>query len=92
MSRYIDIEPYEKDGWYLQRQYRNSYGESIVTAPLALVPTAETVVRCKDCKWYNEEDLFCWYWAELYGYADATPRITPFDYCFRGVRKEGVEE
>lgn len=41
MSRYIDIEPYEKDGWYLQRRHRNSYGESIMTAPLVLVPTAE---------------------------------------------------
>lgn len=49
------------------------------------------VIRCKDCKWYNEEDLFCWYWAELYGHADATPRCTPFDYCFRGVRKDGGE-
>lgn len=41
MSRYVDIEPYEKDGWYLQRRYRNSYGESIVTAPLVSVPTAD---------------------------------------------------
>ena len=41
MSRYVDIEPYEKDGWYLQRRHRNSYGESIMTAPLVSVPTAE---------------------------------------------------
>ena len=41
MSRYIDIEPYEKDGWYLQKRYHNSYGEVIKTTPLVSVPTAE---------------------------------------------------
>ena len=41
MSRYIDIEPYEKDGWYLQKRYRNSYGEVIKTTPLISVPTAD---------------------------------------------------
>ena len=41
MSRYIDIEPYEKDGWYLQKRYHNSYGEVIKTTPLISIPTAE---------------------------------------------------
>lgn len=41
MSRYIDIEPYEKDGWYLQKHYHNSYGEVIKTTPLVSVPTAD---------------------------------------------------
>lgn len=50
MSRYIDIEPYEKDGWYLQRRYRNSSGESIVTTPLFSVPTAE-VEPVKHGRW-----------------------------------------
>ena len=45
MSRYIDIEPYEKDGWYLQKQYHNSYGEVIKTTPLVSVPTAEAVPK-----------------------------------------------
>ena len=45
MSRYIDIEPYEKDGWYLQKRYHNSYGEVIKTTPLVSVPTAEAVSK-----------------------------------------------
>ena len=49
MSRYIDIEPYEKDGWYLQKRYHNSYGEVIKTAPLVSVPTAEA--EPKHGKW-----------------------------------------
>lgn len=41
MSRYIDIEPYEKDGWYLQKNYYDTYGAGIKTTPLKSVPTAE---------------------------------------------------
>lgn len=40
MSRYIDIEPYEKDGWYLQKTYYSTYGAGVKTAPLISVPTA----------------------------------------------------
>ena len=52
MSRYIDIEPYEKDGWYLQKRYHNSYGEVIKTTPLISVPTAE--VKLKHGRWIDE--------------------------------------
>ena len=41
MSRYIDIEPYEKDGWYLQKTYYSTYGAGIKTTPLISIPTAE---------------------------------------------------
>lgn len=41
MSRYIDIEPYEKDGWYLQKRYHNEHCEVVKTTPLISVPTAE---------------------------------------------------
>ena len=47
MSRYIDIEPYEKDGWYLQKYYHNEYCEVVKTTPLISVPTADPVVRCE---------------------------------------------
>lgn len=50
MGRYIDIEPYEKDGWYLQKHYHNSYGEVIKTTPLISVPTAE-VKPIKHGRW-----------------------------------------
>ena len=50
------------------------------------------IVRCKDCKWYRENEAYCVYWASIYVNADATPRYSPVDYCFRGIRKEGAEE
>lgn len=59
---------------------------------LMFFPTGESVVRCKDCRWYNEGDLFCRYWAVLYAHADTTPRYSPVDYCFRGIRKEVMEK
>ena len=55
MSRYIDIEPYEKDGWYLQKHYHNSFGEVIKTTPLVLVPTAEP----NSCEYWDSESHFC---------------------------------
>lgn len=53
MSRYIDIEPYEKDGWYLQKHYHNSYGEVIKTTPLVSIPTAD-VEPVKHGKWIGK--------------------------------------
>ena len=57
MSRYIDIEPYEKDGWYLQKRYHNSYGEVIKTTPLVSVPTAE-VEPVKHGRWIREDKVY----------------------------------
>lgn len=39
MSRYVDIEPYEK--CVLQRYYRDSMGECVETVPLCGLPTAD---------------------------------------------------
>lgn len=60
MSRYIDIEPYEKDGGYLQKRYHNSYGEVIKTTPLVSVPTAEAE-PIKHGEWlpYGEWQVEC---------------------------------
>lgn len=55
MSRHIDIEPYEKDGWYLQKRYHNSYGEVIKTTPLVSVPMAE-VEPVKHGHWIKLDD------------------------------------
>ena len=41
MSRYIDIEPYEKDGWYMQKNYYNTYDAGIKIMSLISIPTAE---------------------------------------------------
>lgn len=50
---------------------------------------AEPIVRCKDCRWYNEGDLFCRYWARLYENAETYPHFSPIDSCSRGARKGG---
>lgn len=60
MSRYIDIEPYEKDGWYLQKHYHNSFGEVIKTTPLVSVPTAEAE-PVKYGRWIWNKRLGEWY-------------------------------
>ena len=49
------------------------------------------VVRCKDCKWWEEpvQDFLD------YGYCVAVGRLTmpkPNDFCSRGVRKDEAEE
>lgn len=95
MSRYVDIEPYEKDGWYLQRRYRNSYSESIVTAPLISIPTAEA----RSVKHGR--------WADVYKQFDGTITMgcsicrnicikisnIPYRYCPNcGARMDEVEE
>ena len=82
MSRYIDIEPYEKDGWYLQKRYRNEHCEVVKTTPLVSVPTAEPVVRCKDCNKHSNENELHEVWCEAYeavksenGYCDLGERM-----------------
>lgn len=74
MSRYIDIEPYEKDGWYLQKSYHNPYCNVIKTTPLSLVPTASVELKhahviidedgnmwCSNCGSSNCFDNYCGY-------------------------------
>ena len=54
MSRYIDIEPYEKDGWYLQKTYYNDYSAGIKTIPLVSVLTVE-VEPVKHGRWVQSD-------------------------------------
>ena len=82
MSRYIDIEPYEKDGWYLQKRYHNKYCEVVKTTPLGSVPTAEVepVVYCKDCKYWRYDDCQ----NDSHEYCP----ISENDYCSKGEKKD----
>ena len=82
MSRYIDIEPYEKDGWYLQKHCHEEYYESVKTMPLITIPTAEPVVRCKDCTYATDPN-------EGYVYCPVNERCFKFnDFCSYGEQKE----
>lgn len=44
---------------------------------------AEPIVRCRDCKWYRENEAYCWEWVTW---------SNPDDFCSRGERKDEVEE
>ena len=83
MSRYIDIEPDEKDGWYLQKTYYSTYGAGVKTVPLMSVPTAdaepvkhgrwrhyEGTLTCSVCHTEIYDDIM-----ELLG--DDVPRYCP---------------
>lgn len=87
MSRYIDIEPYEKDGWYLQKRYHNSYGEAIKTTPLNCVPTAEPI---KHGHWIKNPPTEAW---EYHCSRCGTQEDYKENYCRNcGARMDEVEE
>lgn len=55
MSRYIDADKLQKDGWKLRREKHGLLTSTYETMELDCVPTADVVevVRCKDCKYYT---------------------------------------
>lgn len=61
-----------------------------------VVPTVDAVevVRCKDCKWFadnNDGDWFgCWLFQTIQIIPEDTPK--PDDYCSYGERKDGGGE
>ena len=56
MSKYIDADKLEKDGWSMQRIRQVSLTEMVyeVKKPTDF-PAADVmeVIRCKDCAWFN---------------------------------------
>ena len=72
MSKYIDF--------YLIGELVDSHG-NVHYEDLKNLPTADVVevVRCKDCKWYVDDGMYC-----------ANDIIVQFDhfYCYNGERKE----
>lgn len=58
MSRYIDVDALEKEGWFLSRNYCTQNTCVYETRKLSDIPTADVVevVRCKNCKWYDLTD------------------------------------
>lgn len=97
MSRYIDIEPYEKDGWYLQKSCHEEYYEAVKTMPLKSVPTADPV---KHGRWIKNEDRSGWHCSccgkdDLYAYpyTENNERELQDFYCPNcGVRMDEVED
>ena len=56
--RLIDIEPYQKDGWILQKTEEGKDCTVIKRTPLHAIPTFDRfgVVRCKDCIHFEPEN------------------------------------
>ena len=79
MARLIDVDAF-RDFW--NKNYRHQYANDNFLFALANFPTVDAVevVRCRDCKHYNEG--FC------VGY-HAHHDVMPDDFCSYGERKDG---
>ena len=60
------------------------------------VPTADVVpvVRCKDCKWFADNNGGQWYGCKMFQVVRITPEDAPKpdDFCSYGERKDGGED
>ena len=55
-----------------------------------LAPTVDAVpvVRCRECKYRESDDIFGMLWCNL---DSCTKRVKPYDFCSYGKRKEGAD-
>lgn len=93
MARYIKVEDAIEVADYGCGEFRGIFG--LIKERLEATPTADVVpvVRCKDCKHYNEEDEFCIRWADMFAYCDweDTKRVYPDGFCSFGERRDDEE-
>lgn len=74
--------------------YRRGYDdcvEAILKTPAADVAP---VVRCKDCKWFADNNGGQWYGCKMFQVVRITPEDAPKpdDFCSYGERKNGGED
>lgn len=84
MARYIKADALEKEGWTLNRTYSQDLNTIVYeTKKLSDFQTADAVevVRCKDCKWFN--DFGC-----AIRIVDNSDKPKDNDFCSFGERKE----
>lgn len=86
MAEYIEREAFLK---WAREFYQNDkvFASAIINAPSADVAP---VVRCKDCKWFadnNDGDWFgCWLFQTIQIIPEDTPK--PDDFCSYGERRD----
>ena len=86
MAEYIEREAFLK---WAREFYQNDkvFASAIINAPPADVAP---VVRCKDCKWFadnNDGDWFgCWFFQTIQIIPEDTPK--PDDFCSYGERRD----
>lgn len=79
------------ESYNVSPMYRRGYDdcvEAILKAPAAdVVP----VVRCKDCKWFVDNNGGEWYGCKMFQVVRITPEDAPKpdDFCSYGERKNG---
>lgn len=79
------------ESYNVSPMYRRGYDdcvEAILKAPAAdVVP----VVRCKDCKWFVDNNGGQWYGCQMFQVVWITPEDAPKpdDFCSYGERKDG---
>ena len=60
MPRYVDIEPFEKEGWHLERTITNQFGVEVQTWLLSHIPTADVIESCEEPHWLTWENGELW--------------------------------
>lgn len=79
------------ESYNVSPMYRRGYDDcvgAILKAPAAdVVP----VVRCKDCKWFVDNNGGEWYGCKMFQVVRITPEDAPKpdDFCSYGERKDG---
>lgn len=79
------------ESYNVSPMYRRGYDdcvEAILKAPAAdVVP----VVRCKDCKWFADNNGGQWYGCQMFQVVWNTPEDAPKpdDFCSYGERRDG---
>ena len=82
------------ESYNVSPMYRRGYDdcvEAILKAPAAdVVP----VVRCKDCKWFVDNNGGEWYGCKMFQVVRITPEDAPKpdDFCSYGERRDGGED
>ena len=85
-KRLIDVQPLVEDGWHLVKTGKSNV--FLASMSLADVPSVDAVevVRCKDCKHYENHKL------KVYENCVRNERYIPMkpdDFCSYGERREG---
>lgn len=91
MSKYIDADKLEKNGWNIHRIRQASSTEMVyeVKKPTDF-PAADVVevVRCKDCKYQNKGQNECDSWNMCEYRSWLYFPVNDDDYCSNGERNE----
>ena len=97
MSRLIDADELTEKAWRYGLATREDIAQMIANAPTV---DAVEVVRCKDCKWWGEDDndLYGYCMAMKHGYVSSNWEIGIYRkykgdfYCADGERKDEAED